>query len=140
MSDPSSSQFPVWVPFFFVGLWLFLSAFFAFTSGWLTLASHFRAPFRPEGQRITSQVKQMGMVPERRVTHMIISEHGLYLYASFLFRFLHPALLIPWNEVRLVREHKTLWWYTYQLEIGQITTLSVSRGAYEAMQRYVAPG
>jgi len=48
--------------------------------------------------------------------------------------------LIPWNEVRLVREHKTLWWYTYQLEIGQITTLSVSRGAYEAMQRYVAPG
>jgi hypothetical protein len=139
MSDPSSSQFPVWVPFFSIGLWLFMSAFFALTSGWLSLASHFRAASRPEGQKVTSQVKQMGMVPEHRVTHLIISDHGLYLYASFLFRFLHPALLIPWNEVRLVREVKTLWWHTYQLDIGQITTLRVTRRAYEAMQRYVAP-
>jgi hypothetical protein len=139
MSDPSSSQLPVWVPLFFIGLWLFISAFFAFISGWLSLASHFRAPSRPEGQKVTSQVKQMGMVPENRVTHLIISDHGLYIYASFLFRFLHPALLIPWNEVRLVREVKTLWWYTYQLDIGQTTTLRVTRRAYQAMQRYVAP-
>ena len=139
MSDPSSSQFPVWVPFFFIGLWLLGSAFFAFSSGWLSLASRFRAPSRPEGKKVTDQVKQMGRVPERGVTHMIISEHGLYLYASFLFRFLHPALLIPWNEVRLVGEYKTLWWYTYELDIGQITTLSVTRKAYEAMRRYVAP-
>ena len=85
------------------------------------------------------QVKQIGTVPERNVTHMIISEHGLYLYAFFLFRFLHPPLLIPWNKVRFVGEDKTLWWYTYELDIGQITTLSVTRKAYEAMRRYVAP-
>ena len=139
MTDPSSSPFPFWFPFFFIGLWLFMSAFFALVSGWLSLASHFRAASRPEGQKVTSQVKQMGMVPENRVTHMIISEHGLYLYASFFFRFLHPALLIPWSEVRLVHEVKTLWWYTYQLDIGQITTLRITRRAYEAMQRYVAP-
>jgi hypothetical protein len=139
MSDPSSSPFLFWFPFFFIGLWLFMSAFFAFMSGWFSLASHFRAASRPEGQKITSQVKHMGMVPENRVTHMIISEHGLYLYASFLFRFLHPPLLIPWSQVRLVREIKTLWWYTYQLDIGQITTLRVTRSAYDAMQSYVTP-
>ncbi len=138
MTDPSSSQFPIWIPFFVMGLWLFMSAFFALSSGWLALANRFRASFRPEGEKVTNQVKQMGIVPERSVTHMIISEQGLYLYASFLFRFLHPALLIPWNEVRLVSEHKTLWWYTYELDIGRITTLSVTRRAYEAMQRFVA--
>jgi hypothetical protein len=139
MSDPSSSQFPVWIPFFVIGLWLFLSAFFALSSGWPALADQFRAPFRPEGQKVRSQVKQMGTVPENRVTHLIISDHGLYLYVFFLFRFLHPPLLIPWNEVSLVGEHKTLWWYTYELDIGRITTLSVTRRAYEAMQKYVAP-
>jgi len=139
MSDPSSSQLAFWVPFLFIGFWLFMSAFFAFISGWLSLSNHFRATFRPEGQKVTSQVKQMGMVPENRVTHLIISEQGLYVYANFLFRFLHPALLIPWSEVRLVREIKTLWRYTYQLDIGQITTLRVTRRAYEAMQRFVAP-
>ena len=116
-----------------------MSAFFALISGWFSLASSFRASSRPEGQKVTSQVKQIGIVPENRVTHMIISEHGLYLYVSFLFRFFHPPLLIPWGQVRLVREIKTLWWYTYQLDIGQITTLRVTRSAYETMQRYVAP-
>ena len=43
--------------------------------------------------------------------------------------------VIPWGQVRLVREIKTLWWYTYQLDIGQITTLRVTGSAYEAMQR-----
>lgn len=139
MSDPSFSQFPIWIPFVIIGLWLFLSAFFAFSSGWLTLATKFRASSRPEGQKVLSQVKQMGTVPERSVTHMIVSQHGLYLYVFFLFRFLHPPVLIPWNEVRLVGEDKTLWWYTYELDLGRITTLSVTRRAYEAMQKYVAP-
>ena len=138
MSDPSS-QFPIWIPFFVIGLWLFMSAFFAVSSGWLALAGRFRTPFRPKGEKVANQVKQVGTVPERSVTQMIVSEHGLYLYAFFLFRFLHPPLLIPWKEVRLVGEHKTLWWYTYELDLGQITTLSVTRRAYEAMQKYVAP-
>jgi hypothetical protein len=139
MSDPSSSQFPIWIPFFVIGLWLFLSAFFALSSGWLALANNFRAISRPEGQRVLSQVKQMGSVPERGVTQMIVSEQGLYLYAFFLFRFLHPPLLIPWKDVRLAGEHKTLWWYIWELDIGRITTLSVTRRAYELMQKYVAP-
>ena len=139
MNEPASSPFPLWFPLFFIGMWLFMSAFFALVSGWLSLARHFRAASKPEGQKVTSQVTQMGVVPERRATHMIISESGLYLYASFFFRFLHPALLIPWREVRLVREIKVLWWYTYELDIAQITSLRVTRRAYEAMRRYMAP-
>jgi hypothetical protein len=79
----------------------------------------------------------MGIVPEHWVTHLIVSEQGLYLYTSFFFRFLHPALLIPWSEVRLVREVKILAWYSYQLELGQLTTLRVTRMAYDAMRKYL---
>jgi hypothetical protein len=138
MSNPNPSQFPLWFPLFFIGMWLFMSALFAFISGWLFLARRFRAGSRPEGQKVTGQVKQMGVVPENRVTHMIVSDSGLYLYASLLFRFLHPALLIPWSDVRLVREVKTLWWYSYELDLGSVTSLRVTRSAYEVLRRYVA--
>ena len=140
MSNPESSQLPLWFPLFFIGMWLFMSAFFAFISGWLSLARRFRATSRPEGQKVTGQVKQMGVVPENRVTHMIVSDAGLYLYASLLFRLLHPALLIPWPDVRLVREIKTLWWYSYELDLGSVTSLRVTRSAYEVLRRYVAAG
>jgi hypothetical protein len=138
MGNSDSSQFPVWFPLFFIGMWLLVSTFFAFISGWLSLARRFRAGLRPEGQKVTGQVKQMGVVPENRVTHMIVSDSGLYLYAGLLFRFLHPALLIPWSDVRLVREIKTLWWYSYELDLGSVTSLRVTRRAYEVLRRYVA--
>jgi hypothetical protein len=117
MSHPDAPPFPLWFPLFFIGMWLLGSAFSALISGLGFLARRFRANSRPEGQKVTGQVKQMGIVPENRVTHMIVSDSGLYLYASLLFRFMHPALLIPWREVRLVREIKTLWWYTYELDL-----------------------
>jgi hypothetical protein len=139
MTDPDSSQFPLWFPLFFIGMWLFVSAFFALISGWVFLARRFRAGSRPEGQKVTGQVKQMGVVPESRVTHMIVSDSGLYLYASLPFRFMHPALFIPWSEVRLAGESKTLWWYTYELDLGSVTSLRVTRGAYEVLQRHLTP-
>src|SRR5215212_4216343 len=129
MNNPESSPFPLWFPFFFIGMWLLVGACLAFISGWVSLAGRFRADSRPEGQKVTGQVKQMGIVPENRVTRMIVSDSGLYLYASLLFRFMRPALLIPWSEVRLAREIKTLWWYTYELDLGSVTSLRVTRSA-----------
>src|ERR1041384_7445511 len=127
---PTSDSF-FWFPAIFIGIWLFNSALFSLVSGWHSLARHFRATSRPGGRKVTGQVKQMGIVPENRVTHMIVSESGLYLYASLLFRFLHPPLLVPWREVRFAREIKTLWWYTYEIDIAQTTSLRVTRNAYE---------
>lgn len=137
MNNTDASHFPIWVPFFAVGLWLLISTSFAVTSGWVLLARQFRANFRPEGRKFRGQVKRMGFVPENRVTHLIVSDHGLYLYASIPFRFMRPALLIPWSEVRVVRRVKTLWWYTYDLDLGSITRLRVTRRAYDGLQVYV---
>lgn len=137
MND-SSASFPFWLPFLFIGMWLFMTALFSFISGWHSLAYRFRATFQPEGQKVSGQVKQMGTIPENRVTHMIISQAGLYLYASLLFRFLHPALLIPWEKVRSVKEIKMLWWRTYELDIASITKLRITIRAYEVMQKYLS--
>ncbi len=132
------TEHPYLFPFFFIGLWLFICAFFAVISGWLSLARDFRAGQRPEGEKVMNQVKRMGVVRENMVTHMIVSESGLYLYASLLFRFLHPPLLIPWSRVRRARKIKTLWWHTYDFDLASITNIRVTQKAYNAISKYKA--
>jgi hypothetical protein len=39
------------------------------------------------------------------------SQEGLYLTSMFLFRFMHPPLLIPWAEVRVRRTKGWLFEY-----------------------------
>ena len=82
---------PYLFPIFFTGMWLFMSAFFSVITGWWSLAGVFRASGRPEGEKTTSQVKQIGWVPESLVTHMVVAPAGLYLYASFCFSFSTPG-------------------------------------------------
>ncbi len=40
-----------------------------------------------------------------------VSQQGLYLASMFLFRFMHPPLLVPWSEIR-VRSSKG-WVFEY---------------------------
>lgn len=125
---------PYLFPVVFAGLWLFMSAFFSFLSGWSSLADQFRALERPEGTTIRSQIKQFGLVPENRVTHMVVSSAGLYLYASLLFRFMHPPLLVPWSRVGKSREINGLWWKTYEYDLGLTTTIRVTKRAHELIE------
>lgn len=120
--------------FIFAGLWFLMSAFFSLLSGWWALADQFPAAERPEGTRIRGQVKQLGLVPENRVTHMEVSSAGLYLYASLFFRFLHPPVLIPWSQVGKPKEVTTFWWKTYEYDLGLITTIRVTKRAHALMQ------
>jgi hypothetical protein len=125
---------PYLFPVVFAGLWLFMSAFFSFLSGWSALAGQFRARERPDGIRIRSQVKQIGLAPENQVTHMVVSSGGLYLYASIFFRFMHPPLLIPWSSVGKPREVNGLWWKTYEYDLGLTTTIRVTKSAHEQIE------
>jgi hypothetical protein len=128
---------PLWFPFFFIGLWLVVGALLGALSGWRTLAQRFRATLRPTGTAIKNQVVSIGKIPEHRVTHMVASEAGLYLWVNPLFRFLHPPLMIPWIGITAVREVKTLWWRTFELNIADVTTISVTRRAHELLRRYL---
>jgi hypothetical protein len=45
------------------------------------------------------------------VLTMGVSQQGLYLASMFLFRFMHPPLLVPWSEIK-VRRNKG-WVFEY---------------------------
>ncbi len=100
----------------------------------LSLADRFRAVEKPQGRKIISEVKSCGVVPENRVTHLIASPAGLYIYASVLFRFLHPPLLIPWPLIAKAKEIKTIWWSRYEYDLNSVTSIIVTRWAHEIIE------
>ena len=132
------SEFPLWFPFAFVGMWLLVGAILSELSGWRRLADRFATGSRPEGKRLRRQVTGIGLTGENGVTGLILTPEGLYLYAHPLFRFRRPPVLVPWPEVRYVRERGMLWWRARVLDLGGITTVAVKKEAYEAIVPYIS--
>jgi hypothetical protein len=67
---------PYLFPIFVIVMWLFMTAGFSLVRGCWSLAGRFRATERPAGEKIAGQVRQMGMVPEHLVTHIVASHVG----------------------------------------------------------------
>jgi len=124
---------------FFAGVWLGVCSLLARLSGWPRLAAHFRAAARPAGEPIKAQVVGVGRVREIKVTHMIVSAAGLYLYVNPLFRVLRPPLLLPWARVRYLREREFRRLPAYEFDLAGLTSLTVMRRGYEAISAF-APG
>jgi hypothetical protein len=93
------SVFWVIFPLCFVTLWLGASAVLSFVAGWAMLAKKFRCASSFDGVRLDLQSGRMGMTNYGNCLTVGASAEGLYLAVMLPFRFCHPPLLIPWNEV-----------------------------------------
>jgi hypothetical protein len=93
----------LWVilPLYFATLWLGVSAILSFVAGWATLAKRFRCVKSFTGGYLTLQSGRMGMTNYGMCLTLGASAEGLYLAVMLPFRFCHPPLLIPWNEVSI---------------------------------------
>jgi hypothetical protein len=91
-------------PCYFVTLWLLVSAVISYLGGWTTLAKRFRLRHSFVGERWHSQSGQMRWIAGYRSCLTVgCNTEGLYLATMPLFRFRHPPLLIPWEEVAIRR-------------------------------------
>ena len=100
------NQGALWIilPCYFVALWLLVSAVISYIGGWTTLAKRFRfsAPF--PGEKWRGQSGQMRWIAGYgNCLTLGCNRQGLYLAISPLFRFRHPPLLIPWDEIKISR-------------------------------------
>lgn len=92
------------IPCYTVTLLLLVSAVISFIGGWTTLAKRFRLGQPFVGEKWRGQSAQMRWIAGYgNCLTLGCSPQGLYLAIMPLFRFRHPPLLIPWDEVKISR-------------------------------------
>src|SRR5689334_20614770 len=100
------------LPVYLLTLWLLISATISFVGGWYSLARVYRAPVPFNGAKWRMQSGQMRWLANyNNILTLGVNQEGFYLAPMFLFRFMHPPLLIPWSEVK-VRRSKG-WFFEY---------------------------
>ena len=101
------------VPVFWAGVCLIVAK----VSGWARLAERYRAESEPTGgARFGWQFLRIGWCDYNGCMTMRVSPEGLHLAVWPVFVG-HAALLIPWNQLRLVKESRTRWLAYAQIEV-----------------------
>jgi hypothetical protein len=93
-------------------LWFSVAALVSFVSGWFSLSRVYRARLTFPGATRRMQSAQMRWrVNYNHVLTFGVSPQGFYMASMFLFRFMHPPLLVPWSEIRVQRTQG--WMFEY---------------------------
>ena len=117
--DRNPSALWIIFPCYFLTLWLFVSAAASYVGGWTILAKRFRFTASFPGEKWHLQSGQMRwMAAYGNCLTLGCNHQGMYLATFPLFRFRHPPLLIPWDEIRISRT-QILFFRFVRLELGR---------------------
>ena len=114
MAVPSTDMAnPLWLFPVFVAMWFGIGGALSYMSGWVQLATRFESSDSVEGQSFRFASGSMGTstsfpVSYRSCLFITVNSKGFRVAVLFLFRFLTPALFIPWEQVESVTNQR-LW-------------------------------
>jgi len=111
---PSGLQPLIWSLPLFLGLWCGIVAFLALISGWLQLSRKFPCPADFQAKQSFSLASlSLGIpyfpVAHRNCAYISIGEMGIKISIMFIFRILHPPILVPWREIESVKWVRRTW-------------------------------
>ncbi|MBI5586292.1 MAG: hypothetical protein HY892_20975 [Deltaproteobacteria bacterium] len=109
--------------------------------GWTRLAERFPAASPPEGPMLRKQTIQVGAVVYKNCATLVVSAQGFYLAAKLPFFSRLVPLLIPWENIRSLREGSLYWKKTVILSIGQpeIGTVTLFQDLYTKIEPFLHP-
>jgi hypothetical protein len=85
-----------------ISMWLLVGGIISFVSGWSSLARVYRTASSFDGAKWRMQSGRMRwLMGYNNVLTIGANQQGLYLATMFLFRFMHPPLLVPWSEIKV---------------------------------------
>jgi hypothetical protein len=94
------------IPIYLLFQWLLVSTIISFVGGWFSLSKVYRIRVPFDGAKWGGQSGRMrGLANYNNVLTVGASQRGLYLASMFLFRFMHPPLLVPWTEIKVRRSN-----------------------------------
>lgn len=100
----------------FVVFWLAICGVLSIVGGWRELAERFKSDAPVEGERFRFRSGAMGSglfpVSYGGCLFATVGPKGFALSILFLFRFLHPRLVVPWSAVERCEPVK-FWFMNY---------------------------
>jgi len=116
-------QHPFWFaaifPIYFLCLWCVVAATISVIGGWFALTKVYRTRAAFNGEKWKMQSGRMRWLANyNNVLTIGIGKQGLYLASMFLFRFMHPPLLIPWSEIKVRNTFKPSQFINEELRVG----------------------
>jgi len=94
----------IWSLAIVLPFWAGVTAVIARLAGWTRLAHRFPVDRIPKGgKRFSMQFMKVGWCDYNGCVTFCVAETGLFVSVWPIF-FGHPALLIPWNQIRVIKE------------------------------------
>jgi hypothetical protein len=98
--NPFSFDVIIWI-----SGWVLLSSIISFVGGWFALSQVYRTRVPFTGAKWRMQSGQLRyLMGYNNILTIGVSPQGLYLANMFLFRLMHPPLLVPWSEIKIRRK------------------------------------
>ena len=93
---------------FFLAFWLLLNFTVSRLTGWARIAVHYRNPGRfPEKVWRSQTITTRWGLGYKGSTTVGADPMGVYFSFSFLFRFGHPPVFIPWGDIKITEKKTT---------------------------------
>jgi hypothetical protein len=128
----------LWMPFVLLAAFLAIGALLSEVSRWPRLAARFPGGARPSGPVLCGQVTNVGGIGDRRITYLIPTSQGLYMYVTWAFRFRRSPIMLPWSEVEVLSSRRFLLWQRHDLSLGKgVTTITVKDEGFRALAPFL---
>ena len=120
-----------------------ISGLFARGGGYAALVERYETTAPAPGSVLRGQTVMMdNTVAYKYCVTFAASPAGLYMRPEPKGLAAHPAILIPWTEVKRVERTRLYWWPAAKLIISEpkLTELSVWMGLYDVFRPYLGGG
>ena len=104
-------------PFLFRGMWV-SATFIISKMGWSDLASKYQTNAVFTGDKAGLISASINNANYKNSLILKYNEEGLYLKPIFLFSLFHKPILIPWEEIKEVRDKKIFFYDLKELIVG----------------------
>ena len=122
-------------PFIFIGMWVIVSYIIS-RIGWARLVEKYRFDGDFEGTRVGIISASINGGNYNGSLVLKYNYNGIYLKTIFIFRLFHPPVLIPWNEIKEVRDRKMLFVKLKEIVIGDpfVALITLKESIYKKIE------
>ncbi len=130
-------------PIFFAMIWCLVMLICSLVGGWNKLAGEYSAKERDLSKVDwhSWQRGQIGLIEMKSTFWIGVSPDGLYLSTgpAFLFRFMHPPLLIPWQRIAAIKDVNKIFFSGTNLKIDGVN-VTIPRALGDEARKYIDKG